>query len=57
MSPNQKFENIKPFGPTPSISRLANACQILSKSEEDEAVGAGDTALKEKACSDTNCWN
>ena len=34
MSPNQKSENIKPIGIAPSISRPANACQILSKLEE-----------------------
>ena len=34
MSPNQKSENTKPFGLTPSISRPANACQTSSKSEE-----------------------
>ena len=34
MSPNQKSENIRPSGLSPSISRPANACQTSSKSEE-----------------------
>ena len=33
MSSNKKSENTKPFGLFPSISRPANACQILSKLE------------------------
>ena len=34
MSPNQKSKNIKLYELSPSISRHANACQTLSKSEE-----------------------